>query len=183
MGLQRVGHDWTANFPFFRKGLAAPTLKHFLSVNRLPVHMLVTAFCTSPKNPQVWPVQAELVSFSGCQWSDPRWWSQPISRHNQMSEVRSQAPGIRAFVRSRFLTSDLNHHREGSYIYVLQVVQTVPNPPAVQETCFQPCVGKIPWRREWQPTPVFLPGEFPGQRSLAAYNLWGLWGRGTRLSH
>ena len=26
---------------------------------------------------------------------------------------------------------------------------------------FDPWVGKIPWRREWQPTPVFLPGEFP----------------------
>ena len=31
-------------------------------------------------------------------------------------------------------------------------------------------VGKIPWRREWQPTPVFLPGEFHGQRSLAGYS-------------
>ena len=33
--------------------------------------------------------------------------------------------------------------------------------------------GKIPWRREWQPTPVFLPGEFYGQRSLAGYSLCG----------
>ena len=31
-------------------------------------------------------------------------------------------------------------------------------------------VGKIPWRREWQPTPVFLPGEFLGQRRLAGYS-------------
>ena len=30
-------------------------------------------------------------------------------------------------------------------------------------------VGKIPWRRAWQPTPVFLPGECNGQRSLAGY--------------
>ena len=30
-----------------------------------------------------------------------------------------------------------------------------------------PWVGKIPWRRKWQPTPVFLPKEFHGQRSLA----------------
>ena len=30
-------------------------------------------------------------------------------------------------------------------------------------------VGKIPWRREWLPTPVFLPGEFHGQRSLVGY--------------
>ena len=31
---------------------------------------------------------------------------------------------------------------------------------------------KIPWRRKWQPTSVFLPGEFHGQRSLAGYNSW-----------
>ena len=35
---------------------------------------------------------------------------------------------------------------------------------------FDPSVGKIPWRREWHPTPVFLPGEAHGQRSLAAYS-------------
>ena len=37
---------------------------------------------------------------------------------------------------------------------------------------FDPWVGKIPWRREWLPTPVFLPGEFHGQRTLA-YSPWG----------
>ena len=31
---------------------------------------------------------------------------------------------------------------------------------------FSPWVRKIPWRRKWQPTPVLLPGEFPGQRNL-----------------
>ena len=35
-----------------------------------------------------------------------------------------------------------------------------------------PWVGKIPWRRKWQPTPVFLPGKSHGQRSLMGYNLW-----------
>ena len=37
---------------------------------------------------------------------------------------------------------------------------------------FDPWVGKIPWRRSWQPTPVFLPGESHGQRSLAGYGPW-----------
>ena len=36
-----------------------------------------------------------------------------------------------------------------------------------------PWVGKIPWRRKWQPTPVFLLGEFHGQRSLVSYSPWG----------
>ena len=34
-------------------------------------------------------------------------------------------------------------------------------------------VGKIPWRRKWQPTPVLLPGKFHGPRSLAGYSPWG----------
>ena len=38
---------------------------------------------------------------------------------------------------------------------------------------FNPWVRKIPWRRKGQPTPVFLPGELRGQRSLAGYNPWG----------
>ena len=38
---------------------------------------------------------------------------------------------------------------------------------------FHPWVGKSLWRREQLPTPVLLPGEFYGQRSLAGYNPWG----------
>ena len=44
---------------------------------------------------------------------------------------------------------------------------------------FDPWVGKIPWRREWQPTPVLLPGEFHGQRSLGGSSLWGHKGSDT----
>ena len=42
-------------------------------------------------------------------------------------------------------------------------------------------VMKIPWRREWQPTPVFLPGEFCGQKSLTGYagRDWGQEEKGT----
>ena len=38
---------------------------------------------------------------------------------------------------------------------------------------FDPWVRKIPWRRASQPTPVFLPGESHGQRSLVGYSPWG----------
>ena len=38
---------------------------------------------------------------------------------------------------------------------------------------FDPWVGKIPWSRAWQPTPVSLPGESHGQRSLVGYSPWG----------
>ena len=36
-----------------------------------------------------------------------------------------------------------------------------------------PGLGKIPWRRGWPPTPVFLPGESHGQRSLVDNSPWG----------
>ena len=42
-----------------------------------------------------------------------------------------------------------------------------------QRPGFNPSVGKIPWRREWLHTSVFLPGEFHGQRSLVSYSPWG----------
>ena len=38
---------------------------------------------------------------------------------------------------------------------------------------FSPWVGKIPRRREWLPTPLFLPEEFQGEKSLVGYSTWG----------
>ena len=49
----------------------------------------------------------------------------------------------------------------------------VKNLSAMQETWFDSWVRKIPWRRKWQSTPVFLPGESHGQRSLVGYSPWG----------
>ena len=42
-----------------------------------------------------------------------------------------------------------------------------------EKTQFYPWVGKIPWRRAWQPTPVFLFGESCGQGNLAGHSPWG----------
>ena len=59
--------------------------------------------------------------------------------------------------------------REGAF----QVALVVKNQPAKyrrhKRHGFNPWVGKTPWRRAWQPTPVFLLGESHGQRSLAGY--------------
>ena len=52
------------------------------------------------------------------------------------------------------------------------MVQMVKNLPAMQEPGFDPWLGKFPLRREWQPTPVFLPGEFHGHGSLEGYSPW-----------
>ena len=57
-----------------------------------------------------------------------------------------------------------------------QVALAVKNPPANAGDLshrFDPCIEKIPWRKKWQPTPVFLPGESHGQSSPAGYSLQG----------
>ena len=53
------------------------------------------------------------------------------------------------------------------------VAQTVKNLPAMQETWVLSLGWEDPLRREWQPTPVFLPGESHGQRVLVGYSPWG----------
>ena len=50
----------------------------------------------------------------------------------------------------------------------------VKNRPAMQETQIRSLeLGRSPWRRKWQPTPILLPGKSHGQRSLASYTPWG----------
>ena len=62
--------------------------------------------------------------------------------------------------------------------------ESVCNARDTEDLDFDPWVRKIPWRRKWQPTPVFLPGKFHGQRSLAGYGPWSCkqWDRTEELS-
>ena len=53
------------------------------------------------------------------------------------------------------------------------VAQMVQNLPAVHQTWFDSWVGKIPWRRAWQPTPEFLPGESPWTEEPGGLSPWG----------
>ena len=55
------------------------------------------------------------------------------------------------------------------YSWASLVAQLVKSLPAMWETWVRSLGWKIPWRRERQPTPVFWPGEFHGQRNLAGY--------------
>ena len=55
-----------------------------------------------------------------------------------------------------------------NFILVAQRLKRLP----LMQKGFDPWVGKILWRRKWQPTPVFLPGESHGRRSLVGYSPW-----------
>jgi len=53
---------------------------------------------------------------------------------------------------------------------VLIVKNLLPSAGDIKRCGFDPWVGEMPWRRKWQSTPVFLPRESCGQRSLAGYS-------------
>ena len=81
--------------------------------------------------------------------------------------------------------SSFNIHN--GLIRAFQVVLVVKNPPLnagdVGDTGSIPGLGRILWRREWQPTPVLLPGEFHGQRSLIEGHCNTLCFKVRRLRH
>ena len=54
------------------------------------------------------------------------------------------------------------------------LVKNLPaNTGDIRDVGLIPGSGRFPWKRKWQPTPVFVPGESHGQRSLVGYNPWG----------
>ena len=56
-------------------------------------------------------------------------------------------------------------------ITLMELFPYTPGGSDCKESRFDPWVGKIPWRKEWLSTPVFLPGEFHGQSSLVGYRV------------
>ena len=81
--------------------------------------------------------------------------------------------------------AELGRSPRGGIRYPLQyswaslVAQMVRNPTVMRETWVDPWVGKIPWRRAWQPTPVFLPGESPWTEKPGGLQSMGL----QRVTH
>ena len=59
------------------------------------------------------------------------------------------------------------------FVFWASLVAQTANSTQCRRPGFDPWVRRIPWRREWLPTPGYLPGEFLEQRILAGYNLWG----------
>ena len=59
---------------------------------------------------------------------------------------------------------------DGTYQVVLVVKNLRTNSGDIRDEGSIPRSDQIPWRRAWQPTPAFLPGEFHGQRSLVGYS-------------
>ena len=95
-----------------------------------------------------------------------------------------EKPNKYNFVRWSWLTSRVIRYINGIHLWcdIMRVAGFPGGTSGKEPSCqcrrhvrygFNPWVRKIPWRRAWQPTPVFLPGQSHGQRNLAGYSPWG----------
>ena len=81
-----------------------------------------------------------------------------------------------------YTTVYLSIHLLKDAFQVVLVVKNLPTKPGdMKRHGFDPWVGSIYWRREWQPTPVFLPGESHGQRGMVGYIVHGFTKSQTQL--
>ena len=102
---------------------------------------------------------------------DPATWTQTVQLLHFSCRVPDHCVGTPHSIRS--IVCGHVHVPPPSIFRASLVALTGKNLPAVQETWVWSLGWKIPWRREWQPAPVLLPGEFHGQRSLVGYNPCG----------
>ena len=98
---------------------------------------------------------------------------EPGSPTFQADALTSEPPGKPIFMQKfHYNTMKTGTSRRGLLRSILAslVAQQSRICPPMHETSW---VGKIPWRKKWLPTPVFLSGEYHVQRSLAGYSPWG----------
>ena len=109
------------------------------------------------------------------------WTAYPFSRVSSWPRNRTRSPVLQVDSLSAELPGEpcemIPHCNFILHFLIVSEIfpggSAVKNSPAMQETQLYPWVKKIPWRRKWQPTPVFLSGKSHGQRSLAGYSPWG----------
>ena len=99
----------------------------------------------------------------------------PVHSHSLLQKIfltQGSNPGL---LHCRQIIYHLSHQRSPSIsllFWVSLVAQRVKSLPApARDPGLIPGSGGFPWRKEWLPSPVFLLGEFHGQRSLAGYSL------------
>ena len=145
----------------------------------------LSAYCSSPgvliifHSFQLWNRKRR----SECTpWESTPWDGQKVIMQGQeiVCKVSFQKrKWMGAFI-GRALRLPFNKHIISSWASLK--AQTIKNLPKCRRPRFNPWVRKIPWRREWQPISVFLPGESNGQSSLAGFSPWGSQSR-RRLSN
>ena len=109
-------------------------------------------------------------------WASERWKNQAIQNHT--ANDRKNCESDQSLLNSSFIHSlsvcPFSALWGKLHIEGLPKWLSGKEPTCQCRRCgFDPWVGKIPWKRKWQATPVFLPGKSHGQRSLVGYRPWG----------
>ena len=139
-------------------------------------HELVTGIDDSQNLLKVgWTIQCKVFVGADFRWG--YFWLDGLRFADRWMSVlfmqSTRKPVRLAQARAEFSRRILGYVMVSKPTFPSLVAQSVKNLPAIQETSFPPRVGKIPWRRKWQPTQVFLPGKSHGQGSLAGNSSWG----------
>ena len=122
-----------------------------------------------------WASSLSLFTFMHCRG---KWQPTPVFLPGE-SQGRGSLVGCRLWGRTESDMTEVNLQQQQHAVWGDFPGGTRSKEPSCQckrhEWCsLNTCVGKIPWSRAWQPTPIFLPGESHGQGSLAGYSPWGL---------
>ena len=110
----------------------------------------------------------------------------PCSSAGKESACNAGDPGL-ILGSGRYPGEGIGHPFQ--YSWVSLKAQTLKNLPAMCENPFDPWVGKIPWRRAWQPTSVFMPGESPWTeeqnrlQSMGSQRVWNDWATKHSTAH
>ena len=159
----QLGHLWEAQTKHSLTGLKWVSIQP-LFFPPSTVSGGLQSECFSRTARQTSPVTFTVLPSSGCCSLAP---SQPVSSKHD-SDVVSETPQHIAEKR-RLPPEPLPQGCKWLGLLQLRTLLGLPWWPRWRLR-LDPWVGKIPWKRAWQPTLVFLPGEFHGQRSLAGYS-------------
>ena len=121
-----------------------------LSLEWLPFHFSLSCIGEGNDN----PLQCSCLENPrdrGASWADVYGVAQSRTRLKQLNSSNSKHSELPRWLSGKEFTCQWGRHRRH---------------------WFDSWVGKIPWRKKWQPAPVFLPGKSHGQRRLAGYSLW-----------
>ena len=102
-------------------------------------------------------------------------WTAAFQAPLSMGFSRQEYRSCHALLQGIFLTQGSNPHLLCLLHWQVGYLPLVPpwKPANAEDMSSTSGLERFPWRRKWQPTPVFLPGKSHGQRSLAGYSPWG----------
>ena len=164
MGLHRVGHDWSdfAAAVLSYEGFPGGASGKEPACQCRRQEMWVQSLSGDYPLEEGMATHSSILAWRIIRFTRGAWWATLHGITKDQTRLSDW----------HFFTFEYTHTHTHTHTATL-VAQTVKSLPTVQETQVWSLSPEGPRRRKWQPTPVFLPGESQGQRSLMGCRLWG----------